>query len=396
MRPFHSTPVQGPVAKVSLSYSAVAMVLHWLIAALVVGLLGLGLLMKRGGLSLVDKIWVYQLHKSLGLIVLALMVVRLAWRLRHRPPPLPEAARQWERLAAHATHASLYLLLFALPMSGWLMVSAASIPVPTRLFGWIPIPSLPGLATLEPVLRKSYEAQFKDLHFMAAMVLACLIALHVGAALYHHFGRRDAILRRMLPTRVRAGRPLVLAFGLFSLAVFSTHDAAADDWRVDLASSSIRFEATAGGTAVNGQFKTFTPQIEFDPQQPGSTRVRVDIAVGSVATGNDEVDAALRDAIWLDAKGSPIATYQADKAERLADGRFQLQGALTLRGKTAPVPVPFTLSLRLSTGGGRAMVTGEIIVSRKAFDVGPAGPVAGLVIADEVKVRLMLEAEQGK
>jgi cytochrome b561 len=171
-------------------YGGVAQGLHWLVAALVVTMFGLGWYMS--GLPLgQQKFDLYQLHKSLGLTIFTLVLVRLAWRLRHPPPPLPAGLPAWERAAARVTHALFYLLLLVQPLIGFLQSNAANFPVVA--WGILPLPALIG----------SDEALGETLilvHENVSRVLLGLIVLHVAAALRHHFLLKDDVLRRMLPT----------------------------------------------------------------------------------------------------------------------------------------------------------------------------------------------------
>ncbi len=160
-------------------YGTVAMTLHWLIAALVLTNLYLGLSFDyypKGDATLFQ---VVQIHKSIGLTVLTLSILRLLWRLVNPVPPLPAGMRPLMKFLAHATHFLLYFLIIAIPLSGWAMVSASRLGLPTRYFGLFDWPN--------------YLA-------WSAIVL---VVLHVSAALYHQFFRRDDVLKRMLPgTRV--------------------------------------------------------------------------------------------------------------------------------------------------------------------------------------------------
>jgi len=180
-------------------YTLVAILLHWTIAALILSLLGVGLWMTRLPSGTAQQFTLYQLHKSLGILVLLLTLLRMVWRLTHRPPPLPHGLRPWERKTVHAAHLGLYALMLLLPLTGWAMVSASPWNLPTLLFGTVPWPHLPVLGTLQD--KAPVEAALKSAHEIAAWIAIGLIALHVGGALKHHFILRDDVLLRMLPRR---------------------------------------------------------------------------------------------------------------------------------------------------------------------------------------------------
>lgn len=181
----------------SLRYDGVAIVLHWLMALAIVGMIALGLIMTDLPRGSALQFSMFQLHKSVGVTILGLTVLRLAWRLAHRPPPLPEAMPAWEKLAAHAGHLGLYVLMFGLPLSGWAVVSASPLNIPTVLYGVVPWPHLPILSTLAD--KKPVAEALEDLHSAAAWILIALLVVHAGAALRHHFLLKDDVLRRMLP-----------------------------------------------------------------------------------------------------------------------------------------------------------------------------------------------------
>ena len=170
------------------SYGIVALALHWIVAAFVIVQLGLGLYAASLPLSLARLQWLSR-HKSLGLAILALMLLRLAWRSMNRPPALPRSMPGWERSAASATHWLLYALLVLVPLSGWLHASAAGLSV--NWFGLVQVPDLlpknPGLSDL-----------FKQAHRVLVASLAVLLLVHIGAALRHAFVLHDGVLHRML------------------------------------------------------------------------------------------------------------------------------------------------------------------------------------------------------
>lgn len=170
-------------------YRAGAKWLHWLIALAVFGMLGVGLYMTGMRIS-PQKIQLYMTHKSVGLTVLALMIVRVAYRLKNPAPALPVDIPRWQKAASNVSHSLLYLLLFAMPISGWLMNGASGFPM--KYFGLVRVPDL--------VARNQENlALFKAMHFYIAWTLIALITVHVLAALKHHFIDRDSVLRRMLP-----------------------------------------------------------------------------------------------------------------------------------------------------------------------------------------------------
>ncbi len=168
-------------------YSPVAIALHWMIAALILANLAIGLLHE----SLLKG--TIPLHKAIGMLVLALGVVRLLWRSTHRPPPLPATVKGWEKGLAHAVHWSLYLLMILLPLSGWVFTSAAPTRRPLSFFGLFALPHLPIAQD------KAMAGMVAERHEQLAWLMIALLALHVGAALKHRFVDRDRTLDRMLP-----------------------------------------------------------------------------------------------------------------------------------------------------------------------------------------------------
>lgn len=172
-------------------YGWAAIVLHWLIAVLLIGQLGLGLAMIRMA-SQRTAFELIQLHKSLGVLLLGLIVLRLGWRIGNPPPPLPETTGLLERRAAPLAHAALYLLQVALPVSGWALVSTSVLDIPTVPFDLFVMPNLP-LAVSDAA-----ERFWSAAHAWLAYGAVALVALHAAAALRHHFRLRDDVLVRMI------------------------------------------------------------------------------------------------------------------------------------------------------------------------------------------------------
>jgi cytochrome b561 len=172
-------------------YGRVAIAFHWAIAVLILINWPLGNFAEAIEAGFGGN--VVPVHKSIGLTVLALSIARLGWRLGHPPPPLPPSLPRWRARMAGAVHAGLYLLIIAVPIAGWLRTSPNAYPL--KWFGLVELPKF-------PIEKGSAAAEAASTgHALLAWALLLLAAVHVAAALHHHFRMRDAVLRRMLPSR---------------------------------------------------------------------------------------------------------------------------------------------------------------------------------------------------
>jgi cytochrome b561 len=172
-------------------YGSITIILHWLIALLFIGQLVGGNVMTR----LEDKRLAFNLiqwHKSFGFLLLALVLLRILWRLANRAPRYPETMPVWEQRAAHVSHGLLYMLQLALPLTGWIVVSVSVLAIPTFAFYLVIIPNLPLAAAA------GTEHLFMRMHTWLGYAAAGLLALHIAAALRHHFVLKDGLMRRML------------------------------------------------------------------------------------------------------------------------------------------------------------------------------------------------------
>jgi cytochrome b561 len=179
-------------------YSLVSIVLHWTIAGLILTQIPLGWRMSDLPFG-PAKFELFQLHKSVGITILALSLVRLAWRLTHPAPPLPAHMARWEKVFARATHVGFYVVMIATPLGGWVLVSASEFNVPTMVWGAIPLPHLPGFETMGATGKRAIYERVEALHGALAWLAVGLLVLHVAGALKHHLLDRDTVLWRMLP-----------------------------------------------------------------------------------------------------------------------------------------------------------------------------------------------------
>ena len=171
-------------------YTNVAIVFHWLIALLIIGSFTMGLVMTDMPGLTPTKLKYYSWHKWAGVTILLLATLRLLWRLTHAAPAYPNSMPAWQKTSANALHGLLYVLMLAVPLSGYFYTLSAGFPV--VYFGLFELPVLIAKnEALKPVL--------KEVHFWLNMVLAGMVGLHVAAALKHLFIDRDGIVKRMLP-----------------------------------------------------------------------------------------------------------------------------------------------------------------------------------------------------
>jgi cytochrome b561 len=171
-------------------YSRTAILFHWLIALLIIGAFTLGLVMTDIPGITPTKLKYYSWHKWAGVTILTLAALRLLWRLTHRAPAYPATMKGWEKTAAHGLHSLLYVLMFAVPLSGYFYTLAAGVPVV-----WFGVVELPVLIAPNPELKPVLKA----LHYWLNMGLAAAVGIHIAAALKHVVIDRDRVMQRMLP-----------------------------------------------------------------------------------------------------------------------------------------------------------------------------------------------------
>lgn len=182
---------------VLLRYTKPAIVLHWLIAAGILGNIALAWTWPHLADGHVRP--AIDVHKSIGITVLGLAILRLLWRFTHRPPPLPKTYRSWERVTSHVVHGALYFVMFAMPLSGWIMDSAYKDAAthPMAYFGLFAWPRISAILHLDPALKDHVHHLAGAAHAFGAYALYALVFLHVGGALKHEWIDREREIGRM-------------------------------------------------------------------------------------------------------------------------------------------------------------------------------------------------------
>jgi len=191
--------MQASITNSTSRYGWGTIILHWLIALIFIGQFGLGFIMvrltsQRAAFELI------QLHKSFGFLLLGLVILRIAWRLGNSAPSLPDSVGALERRTAPLAHLALYAFQVALPLSGWALVSVSTLEIPSMPFDLFVMPNLPIVES------DAAESFWTAAHWYLAYAGIALVALHVAAALRHHFQLRDSVLTRMItPSSGRGG-----------------------------------------------------------------------------------------------------------------------------------------------------------------------------------------------
>lgn len=332
-------------------WGAVSQLLHWLIVALIAlqAALGLtGLLLPLG----VEKLATLARHKSIGITILGLATLRLLWRWINPTPALPANLKPHERFLARFTHAALYVLLFAMPLTGWTMSSARGFPV-----SWFNLFELPDLVPKSQGLYDTLVAT----HAVLACALAIVVALHIAGAVKHHFVLRDDTLRRMLPIR----RTTVGAFAAALLAAPSAHGAPAGSaFSLVPAQSSLTYAFTQAGAENQGRFNSYA--VSFDPT---AGRLEVVIDMRSFDTGDRQRNDILGGQDLFDVTQFPQSRFVASRITKTATG-YDATGSLTLRGVTRNITVPFTWRTTMAQGHPVGHLSGQVVVRRLDFGVG--------------------------
>jgi cytochrome b561/polyisoprenoid-binding protein YceI len=424
-------------------YTTVAIIIHWLIAAAILFQIILGWRMgdePKGPATYA----IFQLHKSIGITILLLSLFRLAWKLTHKSPPPPEGQPNWERLASHVVHWGFYIIMIGLPLTGWILVSASRISIPTVLYGAIPWPHLPFLPELAAGPKHVWHEIGEVGHGVLVKLTYLLLLLHLGAVAKHQILDKDEVLGHMAPGAkpgFKEPRAWLAAAGLIAVvaagylyapavkpkaapavaeepaeaevpaapAVAASTGApatttpvaeaaapAADTALKDPVAWAVAKSSTLGFTAewstepLQGTFKRWTADILFSPEALDRSKLTVSIDMSSASTGDDQRDSSLPGDDFFAVATHPKATFTATKFRKTGEGKFVADGTLDLRGVKKPLSLPFTLKIDGDTATARGVTT----LDRTAFGVGQGEWAATDQIAAKVKVSFAITAKK--
>jgi len=364
-------------------YSKIAQFLHWLIAGLIIGQYLLAELAESAEHSgkIVQQLALLANHKSIGMTVLFLAVVRLVWRLTHQPPALPQTMPKWQHTASHLAHWSIYALIFLLPISGWLMSSASAYSV-----SWFNLFVFPDLLASD----KSNADFLEDIHELLGDALLVLVLLHVAAALKHHFIDKDGVLERMASKYgwgifVVSIAVILVAWGrLFptdkpvnsqqNIAYLPAQDAPSEIidksdlpvWAVDYQQSFIRFTGDQAGAPFTGEWTQWSASMQFDEQRLAEGLFDVEIQTLQINSGDEERDGYIIGNEFFDAEKFQIARFQANNFTQTEEGKYQSNGQLSIKGLSKAVL--FTFSIKREQG--KLILEGTSTIDRMSWNIG--------------------------
>lgn len=363
-------------------YHWVARLLHWLIAIAVVGLIASGLYAEE----LVNspfKLKIFFWHKSFGVLVLALMVLRLVWRLLATAPAHASKSKLAIKSAEYG-HAGLYILLFLMPLSGWVIQSAANYPF--QVFDLFALP-----AVVEP--SKATAEIAATVHGWSSKLLIGLLLGHIAAVAVHRWVVKSDVFPRIALSR-RTSFILLIALALVvwrvvgdvatptdtastevvaeeiaesSKEAASEQQAMAPEWLATAESSTLGFKATYDGIEFSGVFSDFNASILFDPTNLPGSRFLVDVDVTSATTNDSTRDDALAGEDWFDYERFPLARYDARSFSMQSDGSFIAKGRLTIKEFSRPLSLIFHWQ---ENADGSALLRVDAELSRLEFGVG--------------------------
>ncbi|MEO0451345.1 MAG: cytochrome b/b6 domain-containing protein [Pseudomonadota bacterium] len=395
-------------------YTTVAIVLHWLIAVSIVGMLFGGWYMTDLPDGAPGQYALYQFHKSLGITILLLTVARLIWRLMNPPPALPDDMNGLEKAGSHLVHVGFYALMIGLPLTGWLYSSVSiKLDVPTVLYGVISWPDVP---FVEGLKNETGAGAANRAHSLLGFLAVALIVLHIAGAIKHEFGDEEGVIKRMAPglfgpdnVFAKPSRGAVTAFGsAFGILVLvagagpalsvmsgsgaqvSAAAAFEPNWQVNVETSSIGFSGIHDGNAFSGSFSNWDAAIQFDPDALQNAEVRVTVSTVSATASQKLYTDSLPSAEWFNTSAFPTASVEILDIESAGAGAYTSTARLTLKDLTVDAPFPFTLKM----DGDQAEMTGQAVFQRTPLDLGQSSDPGADWVSEDITVDVMVEASR--
>lgn len=359
-------------------------------AFLILGMLGVGKFMV--GLEDSDplRFTLTQWHKTFGVLILLLAVLRLLWRVTHRAPPHPAKAPRWEHFAANFSHIAMYALLFIAPITGWMLVSVSPLNIDTLLFNVIPWPHLPWLHNLAD--KASAVGRYEQFHEWATGAMIALLLLHVAAALKHHFVDKDTVLTGMMPSaQAKTSKTIIGVLAALILviggSVFAYTKLQASNTRLSSGPSAVSATALVMNEAMPINFVESTVSASIDANNPDSSSLSASVPTAKVTSTNSQVQGSLPDSEWFDSENHPEATFESSKISLAGESEYSVEGILTIKG----ISLPHTFTLRIEDTDSNKRAFGEFVVNRMAYQLGLESQPTGEYVGEDVTITFEFE-----
>ena len=399
-------------SNINSTYSNLQKWFHWVIAGLILLQYLLMLLAEQAQEdgSRVQQLALIANHKSFGITILILACLRILLRIKLGSPLLPSAMPNWQMKASALSHAALYLLIFALPITGWLMSSANAYSV-----SWFNVVALPDF--VKP--NEDLAALFGALHELLWDVLIVIVFVHVIAALKHHWLDKDNVLTRMVSKSSLVGAMFILSGSLYvagfkitsksTEAMEPTSTASETQetllnqtpkevsslplWIIDYHKSKIQFNGEQAGAPFSGTWQQWEGRLQFDPAsltESSLAQANFDVSVDimSVESNDNERDETILSSDFFDVANFPRARFQASKFAKVGDS-IQANGVLTLKGISHPTILTFSVD----TQDKLVVLRGQAKLNRHSWQIGIGDWADPTWVGSEVTVEVLVTAQ---
>lgn len=405
-----------PLKNTNISFGHLARAFHWLSALLVLCLLIMGFYLSQMDFS-PFKLELFGLHKSFGMTVLGLTLLRLTWRFSNQQPDHLTTHNKTEKILASLVHIILYVSLFGMPLSGWIMSNAGEFP--NQFFGLF---EWPAIAQKDEELFKSS----REAHEFFAFTFIIAIGLHILGALKHHLIDRDETLKRMGGNLILAliGCALLGASAFFvakdlykeafshitaeikdpetTAPTLNTQNKSlldqlnTDNWHVNHDTSAINFTFSQYGEEIDSSFERWDADIVFYPNDLENSHAKIIIDINSIKTGSEDRDTQAKGNEWFDIKNHPNATFESTRFTKTAENEYMAAGSLTIKDISQDISFPFSLKIEEINQELKANMNATLGLNRLNYSVGTGQWESTDAINDLVNIELKINATKPK
>ena len=356
-------------------YSSFSIYLHWITAFCVIALLVTGWILHYELIDTKQLVFqLYQWHKSIGIVILLIVPIRILWRMLKPAPKLPQRLEK-ESTLIHLGHLALYALLIIMPVSGWLLVSSNPQGIPTIVFNYIDWWHLP---VPEFVFSPS-----KSIHYYAALGISALFLGHVFMALRHQT-QGIPLLQRMQPLGLVKIGVLLFVFVILMLSLNVFKSPIAQTQVVDSQKGQIQFFGTHTDNPFSGVFSQWQLNTDLNLQSRTMSEFSLSVDMQSASTGNTLYDGTLQESDWFDTTNHPKALYEAKSIEFLENNQIALVGVFTFKGRAMPLNIQLIIN-------ANDTISSEFILKRDRLNLGQTADSDATWVSNDISVKATIK-----